>query len=369
MSARPIRDGRPLLGVVLAGGESRRFGSPKALATLHAKPLWRVAVEKLDAVCDRVEVSANDARVAGAARSTVGVFADRTANAGPLGGLHAAWRRAVELGSEGVMVLAVDTPWVPEKALARLAEQWRLHGTACAAATGPPWGFEPLTAVYPVSSLGALEDALRSGLRKAGAFAESLSPVVVDTGVAPARFRSVNRPADLPPPAFSIVGNKNSGKTTLTVAVITELTRRGRRVMSVKHGHHFRVDTPGTDSWRHRHEGGAQRVLLAGPDEFAVMGGWETDSEPPLDLLLSRHLSEAEIVVVEGYRHEELPKIEIFRSEAQPEPVLGPGAAEKRGVLAVVTDRDDLLWPVPVLNPDAADAAARVADVVEEALL
>ena len=369
MSEYSVGDGRPLLGVVLAGGESRRFGSPKALATLHAKPLWRLAVERLDAVCDRVEVSANDARVAGAVRSTAGVFADRRANAGPLGGLHAAWMRAAELGSEGVMVLAVDTPWVPGNALARLAEQWRRHGRACAAATGPPWGFEPLAAVYPVSSLDTLEDALGRGLRKAGAFARSLSPVVVDTGVAPARFRSVNRPADLPPPAFSIVGNKNSGKTTLTVAVIAELARRGCRVMSVKHGHHFRLDTPGTDSWRHRHEGGAERVLLAGPDEFAVMGGWETDAEPPLDLLLSRHLAEAEIVVVEGYRHEELPKVEIFRSEAQPEPVLGPAEARERGVLAVVTDRHDLEWSVPVLDPDAADVAARVADLAEGALL
>lgn len=368
MSERTGRNGRPLFGVVLAGGESRRFGSPKALATLHAKPLWQVAVERLDAVCGRVEVSANDPRVAGAVRSTVGVFADREANAGPLGGVHAAWRRAIEVGREGVMVLAVDTPWVPTEALARLAEQWRLHGRACVAAAGPPWGFEPLTAVYPVSSLEALEDALRGGLRQAGAFAESLSPLVVDTGVAPVRFRSVNRPADLPPPAFSIVGNKNSGKTTLTVAVIAELARRGRRVMSVKHGHHFRLDTPGTDSWRHRHEGGAERVLLAGPDEFAVMGGWETGAEPPLDLLLSRHLSEAEIVVVEGYRHEELPKVQIFRSSAQPEPVLAPDEAGGRGVLAVVTDRGDLQWPVPVLDPDAADTPARVADAAEAAL-
>lgn len=369
MSTGAGRDGPSLLGVVLAGGESRRFGSPKALATLHAKPLWQVAVERLGTVCDRVEVSANDPRVAGAVRSTVGVFADREANAGPLAGVHAASRRAVELGSEGIMVLAVDTPWVPKQALVHLAEQWRLHGRACVAAAGPPWGFEPLTAVYPVSALDTLNGALRGGLRQAGAFAESLSPVVVDTGVAPARFRSVNRPEDLPPPAFSIVGNKNSGKTTLTVAVIAELARRGRRVMSVKHGHHFRVDTPGTDSWRHRHEGGAERVLLAGPDEFAVMGDWESGSEPPLDLLLSRHLAEAEIVVVEGYRHEELPKVEIFRSEAQPEPVLGPAAGRERGILAVVTDRDDLQWSVPVLDPDAADTAARVVDAAERALL
>lgn len=369
MSAPPGDDRMPLLGVVLAGGDSSRFGSPKALARLHGKPLWRLAAERLAAVCDRVEVSANDARVARAVGSTTGVFADRRAGAGPLGGIHAAWVRAVELGSEGVLVAAVDAPWVPKKALRRLAGQWRVHGRPSVAASGPPWGFEPLTAVYPVSSLEPLGAALRRGVRKAGEFARSLDPVVVDTGVAPARFRSVNRPNDLPPPACSIVGNKNSGKTTLAVSVIGELARRGRRVMSVKHGHHFRVDTPGTDSWRHRHEGSARRVLLAGPDEFAVMGGWDGDGEPPLDLLLCRYLSDAEIVIVEGYRHERLPKVEVFRSGAQPEPVLGPAAARDGGVLAAVTDRDDLQWSVPVLDPGATDVAARVADVIEEALL
>ena len=369
MSARSGGDGAPLLGVVLAGGDSRRFGSPKALARLHGKPLWRLAAQRLAAVCDRVEVSANDPRVARAVGSATVVFADRRSGAGPLGGLHAARERAVELGRAGVLVAAVDTPWVPEEALRRLAGQWRAHGRPSVAASGPPWGFEPLTAAYPVSSLEPLDAALERGVRKAGEFAGSLDPVVVDTGVAAARFRSVNRRDDLPPPACSIVGNKNSGKTTLSVAVIAELARRGRRVMSVKHGHHFRVDTPGTDSWRHRHEGSAERVLLAGPDEFALMGGWDKRGEPPLDLLLCRHLSDAEIVIVEGYRHEPLPKVEVFRSGAQPEPVLWPGAALDAGVLAAVTDRDDHQWSVPVLDPDAADVAARVADVIEEALL
>ncbi|NIP94768.1 MAG: molybdopterin-guanine dinucleotide biosynthesis protein MobB, partial [Akkermansiaceae bacterium] len=73
----------------------------------------------------------------------------------------------------------------------------------------------------------------------------------------------------------------------------------GRRVMSAKHGHHFKVDTPGTDSWRHRHEGRAERVVLAGPDEFAVMGGWGGMAVRPLEGLVWDHLMDAEIVVAE----------------------------------------------------------------------
>ena len=60
---------------------------------------------------------------------------------------------------------------------------------------------------------------------------------------------------------ISIIGRKNAGKTTLTVALAAELARRGRRVMTIKHGHHpADVDRPGSDTWRHFHEGRAERA-------------------------------------------------------------------------------------------------------------
>ena len=65
---------------------------------------------------------------------------------------------------------------------------------------------------------------------------------------------------------LSIIGRKNAGKTTFAVALTSELARRGRRVMTIKHGHHpADVDRKGSDSWRHFHEGRAERVLLATP--------------------------------------------------------------------------------------------------------
>ncbi|MEJ2678872.1 MAG: molybdopterin-guanine dinucleotide biosynthesis protein MobB [Gemmatimonadota bacterium] len=81
------------------------------------------------------------------------------------------------------------------------------------------------------------------------------------------------------PPIVSFLGKKKSGKTAVTVAVAAELTRRGRRVMTIKHGHGFDLDRQGTDSWRHMHEGRAHRVVLAAPGEFAVMGEWP-DGQP-----------------------------------------------------------------------------------------
>lgn len=356
-----------LLGAILAGGGSRRFGSPKTLARLHGQPLWQVAAERLGAVCDDVVAVVNHPRVADEVE--LETLPDRRPMMGPLGGIDAALGRALRDGHRAVLALAVDMPWVSTDALRRLADEWRAHGRPCVPRTGPPWGFHPLCAVYPLETLHRLTDAMNMRRLESGPFARSLDPVVIDTGLTSSCFRSVNRPGDLPPPSFSIIGNKKSGKTTLSVSVIAELAARGRRVMSVKHGHHFRLDTPGTDSWRHRHEGRAERVLLAGPTEFALVGDWGPEGDPSLDLLLTRHLSEAEIVVVEGFRDAPVPKIEIYRAEAQPEPVVPPEQGRDRRVLGVVTDRPDLPWTMPVFDADAPDVAARVTDLVEGWLL
>ncbi len=356
-----------LLGAILAGGGSRRFRSPKTLARLHGRPLWQVAAERLREVCDDVVAIVNHPQVAHAVE--LETLPDRRPLMGPLGGIDAALAHALSSGHDAALVLAVDMPWVGTEALRLLADSWRRRSRATLPKAGPPWGFHPLCGIYPLAALTPLASALAARRLESGAFANSINPLIVDTGLSQWDFRSVNRPVDLPPPAFSIVGNKKSGKTTLSVAVIGELAARGRRVMSVKHGHHFRLDTRGTDSWRHRHEGGAERVLLAGPDEFALLAGWGPRGEPPLDLLLSRHLADAEIVVVEGFRQAGLPKFEVYRAGAQPEPVFPPEEARDRGVLAAVTDRPDLPWSVPVLAADAADVSSRVADLAEERLL
>lgn len=356
-----------LLGAILAGGGSRRFGSPKTVARLHGTPLWKVAAERLGAVCDEVVAIVNHPQVA--QQVAVETLPDRRPLVGPLGGIDAALARALPDGHEAVLVLAVDMPWVTAGALRRLVDAWREGGRVTLPRAGTPWGFHPLCGIYPLGTLDPLTDALARRRLESGAFARSLDPAVVDTGLAPHDFRSVNRRADLPPPALSIIGNKKSGKTTLAVSVIAELAGRGRRVMSVKHGHHFRLDTRGTDSWRHRHEGRAERVLLAGPSDFALMGDWGPEEEPSPDLLLGRHLGDAEIVVVEGFRDSALPKVEIFRADAQPEPVIPPEEARARRVLAVVTDRPGLPWSVPVIEADGPQVAGQVADIAEGHLL
>ena len=113
------------------------------------------------------------------------------------------------------------------------------------------------------------------------------------------------------PPLFGIVGRKNAGKTTLMVKVIEELTSRRLVVATIKHAHHgFEVDREGTDSHAHR-LAGAREVCVIGGGRWAIMHEGN-DPEPGLDEMVAR-LSPCDIVLVEGFKREWHPKIELRR--------------------------------------------------------
>src|SRR6266516_319689 len=122
---------------------------------------------------------------------------------------------------------------------------------------------------------------------------------------------------------ISIIGRKNAGKTTLLVALAAELVRRKFRVMTIKHGTHpADTDQRGKDSWRHWHEGRADRVLMEGPGQRVLWERTEHESDPVA--LTRRYLEGAEIVLVEGFKGAPLPKIEVYRLAAGPEPLFDP---------------------------------------------
>lgn len=170
------------------------------------------------------------------------------------------------------------------------------------------------------------------------------------------------------PPILSVVGWKDSGKTGLVVELCGELVDRGHRVMTLKHGHGFDLDAPGTDSWRHRHEGGAERVVLAGPDEMAVLGRWGPGGERGPGSLAARFCGDADLVLAEGWKEAPLPKVEVHRARGDGL-LYDPGAPTAGFWVAVVTDRDDLTLPIPVLSLGDDGVAARLAEMVEATLL
>jgi molybdopterin-guanine dinucleotide biosynthesis protein B len=108
-------------------------------------------------------------------------------------------------------------------------------------------------------------------------------------------------------------GFSGSGKTTLVEQVVARLKAAGLRVSVVKHAHHdFDIDHPGKDSWRHR-QAGAYEVVIASDRRLAIMREYEALADPVVHDLI-RELSPCDWVLVEGFKHDTVPKIEIWRA-------------------------------------------------------
>lgn len=148
---------------------------------------------------------------------------------------------------------------------------------------------------------------------------------------------------------ISVVGKKNAGKTTLVVALVQEFVRRGRRVGTIKHGHHPAiVDQEGKDTWRHFHEGGTVKTLIESPGQRVL---FERIAEPadPRDLIRAQFL-DTDIVVVEGFKRYPLPKIEVHRRSEHSTPLFDLSRTEPGEWIAMVTDDRTLRLPFPVFN-------------------
>ncbi len=163
------------------------------------------------------------------------------------------------------------------------------------------------------------------------------------------------------PPIVSIVSKKRSGKTTLLEKLIPELKRRGYRVGTVKHDTHgFNIDHEGKDTYRHK-ACGAEAVMIASPWKLSFI----KDSKEDLSLsqLVSRYMNDLDIVLTEGYKHANMPQVEVFRSTAHKTPLHVKG--ENSSLFAVVSD-----VPVDLGVPSLAiDDTLGLADLIEERFL
>lgn len=172
------------------------------------------------------------------------------------------------------------------------------------------------------------------------------------------------------PPMVAVIGRKHSGKTTLTVRLAAELGRRGHRVMTIKHGSHtFNIDPSTTDTYRHYHEGNVERVAMAAPDKFALVVRWAEELGP--EEIAERYMSDADVVLCEGFKRSSLPKVEVFRRAAHASPLLEPDGADAARYVAVVTDvaagdDDHIMRGVKhVLRFEDERWLERLADIVE----
>jgi molybdopterin-guanine dinucleotide biosynthesis protein B len=154
---------------------------------------------------------------------------------------------------------------------------------------------------------------------------------------------------------IGFAGWSGSGKTTLVTRVIPVLVRRGMRVATVKHAHHeFDIDQPGKDSWLHR-EAGASEVAIVSSRRWAIVHELGQESEPSLADILQK-LSQADLVIVEGFKRHAHPKLEVFRASVG-KPLLHP---DDDCIVAVATDAPLPQASVPVVMLDDVEAIANV---------
>jgi molybdopterin-guanine dinucleotide biosynthesis adapter protein len=154
---------------------------------------------------------------------------------------------------------------------------------------------------------------------------------------------------------IGLAGWSGSGKTTLLTKVIPRIVARGVKVSTVKHAHHsFDMDRPGKDSHSHR-MAGATEVLVGSANRWAVVHELRGEAEPTLPALL-RKASPVDLVLVEGYKGETHPKLEVYRA-ANGKPLLHPGDP---AIVAVATDAPLSGVRIPVLDLNDIEGIADI---------
>jgi molybdopterin-guanine dinucleotide biosynthesis protein B len=151
---------------------------------------------------------------------------------------------------------------------------------------------------------------------------------------------------------FGFAAFSGGGKTTLMERLIPLFVARGLRVSVIKHAHHgFDLDQPGKDSFRHR-EAGAAEVLVSSGTRWALMHELRGGPEPALAELIAR-LSPCDLVLIEGFKREPVPRVEVHR-QAAGTALLYPGDPY---IVAIASDVP-LQAPLPVFPLDDPEALA-----------
>ena len=157
------------------------------------------------------------------------------------------------------------------------------------------------------------------------------------------------------PAVLAFIGRPNCGKTTLIENLIPALMAKGVAVGTIKHHHgDIRMDTPGKDTWRHK-QAGARAVLLSSPTGIGFIRDVAEDT--PVADLVGRYFPDFDLVLVEGYKWSNLPKIEVYRSSVCETPIMEPGSR----IIAMVSDLQ--------VNPDIPWFKAEDLDALVEFIL
>ncbi len=370
---------------LLAGGQSTRMGEDKAFAPFPGGTLIEWMRDRIAPLFPHVFVVARES----SRFHDLGlpIVTDALSEGGSAVGVYSA---VLASPTERVICVACDMPFVTPRLLWALADK-----SAGFDVFVPRHGefLQPLCAVYGKGSLDAYRQFIASGGRRIVDIYRDLTTGYLDiddgTYGNPERlFLNVNTPAELeaarrrlegeeggwraalqprirvfmdacPLPIVSFIGKKKSGKTTVVLGVIQELRSRGYRVAALKHDTHgFDIDVPGTDSYRFR-EIGAEVVGIASPDKYVWLN--TIQEERPLGELARQIREPVDLIITEGFKKQDAPKIEVSRRARSTELVSSPDE-----VIGIASDQSFPTYPVPQY---ALDDFRGLADLIEARIL
>jgi molybdopterin-guanine dinucleotide biosynthesis protein len=331
------------VGVLIAGGASRRAGLDKRFLVLEGRTLLvRNLAFLRDLFAEVAVVVGREQSLDLGDEAGVRILRDAWPGSSPLVGVAT----ALQHFGQPVFVLAADIAFPRREAADAVVAAARHHDVAMPA--GPNDYRQPLFAVYGPRCLPPMAKLLESDRHRIVDIFPSVSVAEVK-GFDESLFRNINTIADFTnarresarrspsgvrPALVAIVGKSDSGKTTLIEKLVPELVQLGLRVGTVKHdAHSFEIDHPGKDSWRHG-QAGAEAYVIASPARLAFIT--RLDGELPLTQIVGRYYGGFDIVVAEGYKRTAPHRVELFRVGAgHAEPLCAPGEA-----IALVTDAD-----------------------------
>ncbi|GGK77973.1 molybdenum cofactor guanylyltransferase MobA [Amphritea balenae] len=345
-----------ITAVILAGGMARRMGGiDKGWMGLDGKPLIRHVLDRIQPQTGRCLINANRSLDA---YGTLGlpVVTDLAGDfEGPLMGIATGLHHAA---TEWVLFAPCDSPFLPVDLAERMLSQAEEQSADIAVAHDGK-RLQPVVALIKRSLLESLQAVLAAGERKIDRWYAQHRMIEVDFSDSPDGFINVNRRDDLAelqqmPKLLGLAAWSGTGKTTLLKKLLPELKASGIRVGVIKHAHHqFDIDHPGKDSYELRHSG-ADQVLICSSNRWALMVEENQGDMPSLTRMLSKmDCSKLDLVLVEGYKKAEIPKIELYRRALEKPQLHG----EDNNIIAVASDGPmQLARDLPQLDLNNTDA-------------
>ncbi|WP_324683062.1 molybdenum cofactor guanylyltransferase MobA [Bibersteinia trehalosi] len=354
--------------VILAGGKASRLGGvDKGLQLFQGKPLVGHILERLAPQINDIWLNINRSFAQYQALfPTIPSYHDELADfqgalSGMLSGFH-------HIDADYLLFVPCDSPYLPSNLVQKLTQALRINQAQIAYAHDGERP-HPTFALLHRSTLPALQAYLANGERRLFAFFQTQKSIAVDFSTKPSAFQNFNTPAEFAnspitsgqnsqkisnPKLLAITGYSGTGKTTLLEKLIPVLRQRQIHVGLIKHSHHnVDVDKAGKDSHRLR-AAGANPTMVVCEQRWALMV--ETEQLVPFEQLVAKMAQEnVDLILLEGFKHEKLPKIQLHRKAMEK-----PLPKQDQFTLATATD-----YPLACENLLDINNIEQIADFIQ----